>query len=72
MQWISALVAGLGLGIFETPEQAANLCRPLTRESADAAGRAALSPGFSVYQALYPALADSMHALARAHDDIEA
>ena len=68
----AALVAGLGLGIFETPEQAANLCRPLTRDSADAAGRAALSPGFSVYQALYPALADSMHALARAHDDIEA
>lgn len=67
----AALVAGLGIGLYETPEQAAALCRPLTREGADAASRARLTPGFAVYQALYPALRDNLHALSRAFDDIQ-
>ena len=68
----AALVAGLGIGLYETPEQAAALCRPLTREAVDAASRARLSPGFAIYQALYPALRDNLHALSRAFDDIQA
>lgn len=68
----AALVAGLGIGVFETPEQAANLCRPLTREAPDATGRARLEPGFAAYQALYPALRDTMHTLSRAFDDVGA
>jgi len=65
----AALVAGLGIALYETPEQAARLCRPLTREAADAARRAQLQPGFAVYQALYPALRDNLHALAHAFHD---
>lgn len=59
----AALVAGLGIGLYETPEQAAALCRPLTCETPDALHRSRLEPAFSVYQSLYPALRDSMHAL---------
>jgi xylulokinase len=65
----AALVAGLGIGLFATPEQAAGLCRPLTHEAADAGRRAQLQSGFTVYQALYPALRDNLHALAHAFDD---
>jgi xylulokinase len=66
----AALVAGLGIGLFKTPEQAAGLCRPLTRETANGASRAHLQPGFAAYQALYPALRDTLHGLSQAFDDI--
>lgn len=62
----AALVAGLGVGVFESAEQAASLCKPLTREAPGHADAKTLRRSFEVYQALYPALCDNMHALAAA------
>lgn len=64
----AALVAGLGTGVYDTAEEAAALCRPLTHEAADAENRRRLQQGFAVYQSLYPALRDNLRALSRAFD----
>lgn len=60
----AALVAGLGTGIFDTPEQAAALCHDLTRETPHPADSRTLQEIFAVYQSLHGALRRSLHALA--------
>lgn len=60
----AALVAGLGIGMFETPEQAAALCRELTRQAPNPRDSHALQEIFAIYQSLHGVLEQSLHALA--------
>jgi xylulokinase len=65
----AALVAGLGIGVWPSAEEAAKACRPVTREVPDAAAGDAMRSAFDVYRGLYEALSPSFAAIGAARLD---
>ncbi|MDQ6438096.1 xylulokinase [Mesorhizobium sp. LHD-90] len=65
----AALVAGVGVGVWPSAEEAAKACRPVTREVPDAAAGDAMRSAFEVYRGLYDALSPSFAAIGEARLD---
>ena len=61
----AALVAGLGVGLYGDPVEAAQLCDELTTEAPHDEDRARLQDSFMIYQSLHASLREPLHALAR-------
>lgn len=59
----AALVAGVGVGIWPDAMVAAKVCKPMTRESPNAAGSEALQKAFRIYSDLYKTLNSSFAAI---------
>ncbi|TIO33355.1 xylulokinase [Mesorhizobium sp.] len=62
----AALIAGVGAGVWPSAIEAARVCRPVTRETADAATGELLRKAFDIYGGLYGALAPSFAAIGKA------
>jgi xylulokinase len=62
----AALIAGVGVGVWPSAIEAATACRPVTRETADAATGELLRKAFEIYGGLYGALAPSFAAIGKA------
>lgn len=62
----AALIAGVGVGVWPGAIEAARSCRPVTRETADAAAGELLRKAFEIYGGLYGALAPSFAAIGKA------
>ncbi len=62
----AALVAGVGCRVFSSLDEAIGVLREETRTEPNPENRAVYQDLYGVYQGLYPAMAASMHALARA------